>query len=240
MKLFILACFVVCAQASYVAHAPAALSTGHSTSSRTQDAAGNYAFAYNEQHSTGGSSRQESGNGWGAQGSYSLNVGDGRKRTVTYVADGTGFRAAISTNEQGTAAQPAADTSISSPYLPPQPVKALPVPVAVAEPAPVAQWAVAAPEPVALAPVAIAPVVKAIAPAVSSYSTSINHVAPAAEPVAVPVLSGWGQAPPPPPPAPIAVTKHWGPVALPPPPPPPAPIAVPNHWGGQVQLKAWA
>lgn len=57
--------------------------------------AGNYAFQYNEQHSTGGSSRQESGNGWAAQGSYTLNVGDGRQRVVKYIADGAGFRAAI-------------------------------------------------------------------------------------------------------------------------------------------------
>lgn len=51
--------------------------------------------------------RSESGNGWsGVTGSYSLNVGDGRSRVVNYVADGAGFRAAIATNEQGTAAQP--------------------------------------------------------------------------------------------------------------------------------------
>lgn len=59
MKLFVLACLVVCAQASYVAHAPVAVaaSTGTSQSSRTQDSAGNYAFQYTEQHATGGSSR---------------------------------------------------------------------------------------------------------------------------------------------------------------------------------------
>lgn len=34
---------------------------GESSQSRTQDAAGNYAFAYNEQHGDGGSSRKESG-----------------------------------------------------------------------------------------------------------------------------------------------------------------------------------
>lgn len=206
MKVFVcLLGLIACANASAYLAAPAALSTGTSTSSRTQDAAGNYAFAYNEQHSTGGSSRQESGNGWGAQGSYSLNVGDGRQRIVKYVADGAGFRAAISTNEPGTAAAPAASTAIASPHAPPQPVQPLPVPV-VAAPAPVA---VAAPAPLAIAtngwnsaPIAIAPVVKAVAavPAVSSYSTSINHVAPAPAPIAVaaPVLaapSGWNSAP---------------------------------------------
>jgi len=223
MKLFLLACIVVCVQANSWGQGPVAvvskavsqLSTGTSTSSRTQDSAGNYRFSYNEQHGDGGSSRDESGNGWGAQGSYTLNVADGRQRVVKYVADGAGFRAAISTNEPGTAALPAASTSISSPFLPPQPVAPLPVPVAVA---PVAH---PAPEPVAVAvpapitngwgpaPVAIAPVVKAV-PAVSSYSTSINHVAPA--PVAVAPISGWGNMP--------AV---------------PAPIALP----APIQLKGW-
>lgn len=62
MKVFIcLFALIACTQAS-VLHAPAVLSTGTSSSSRTQDAAGNYAFAYNEQHATGGSSRHESGN----------------------------------------------------------------------------------------------------------------------------------------------------------------------------------
>ena len=85
MKVFVaLAALCVCASASYAPAvlAPVAkvLSSGTSQSSRTQDSAGNYAFQYNEQHSTGGSSRQESGNGWAATGSYSLNVGDGRQR----------------------------------------------------------------------------------------------------------------------------------------------------------------
>ena len=55
------------------------MSSGHSTQVRKQDASGNYAFAYDEQGPTGGTSREESGDSWGnKQGSYSLNVGDGR------------------------------------------------------------------------------------------------------------------------------------------------------------------
>lgn len=97
----------------------AVLSTGSSQQSRSQDAAGNYQFAYNEQHATGGSSRSEAGSPGVATGSYTLNVADGRARTVNYVADALGFRAAIATNEPGTAAQPAASTAIASPHLPP-------------------------------------------------------------------------------------------------------------------------
>jgi len=183
MKFIILTCLVAYVQASswsVPAAAPAILSTGTSTSSRTQDAAGNYAFSYNEQHSTGGSSRAESGNGWGSQGSYTLNVGDGRQRVVKYVADGAGFRAAIATNEPGTAALPAASTAISSPYAPPAPVAPLPVPVA------------AAPVAVAPAPIAIvepAPIaVPALAPAIAA-------------PVAVPALPALSV----PAPAPVAI-----------------------------------
>lgn len=132
MKAFIVfACVIAVAKAngyaaehtSYAAPIVATtkmINTGHSEQTRKQDAAGNYAFSYNEQHKDGGSSRKESGDGWGNKvGSYSLNVADGRQRTVKYVADAHGFRAAIATNEPGTAAKPAAATSISSPYAAP-------------------------------------------------------------------------------------------------------------------------
>ena len=83
MKVFLcLVATLAVANANALLAAPAHLSTGTSTQSRSQDAAGNYAFAYNEQHATGGSSRSESGNPWGTVGSYSLNVGDGRQRVV--------------------------------------------------------------------------------------------------------------------------------------------------------------
>jgi len=155
MRAFVVfACVLAVAQATgyaghggYATHAIAApivahaklINTGHSEQSRKQDAAGNYAFAYNEQHGDGGSSRKESGDGWGNKvGSYSLNIADGRQRIVKYVADAHGFRASIATNEPGTAAKPAAATSISSPYAAPEPVLAVaPVvhaPIAVAEP----------------------------------------------------------------------------------------------------------
>lgn len=65
-----------------------AYNTGSSTQSRKQDSWGNYAFSYDEQHATGGSSRAETGDSYGnKEGSYSLNVGDGRKRVVKYVLE---------------------------------------------------------------------------------------------------------------------------------------------------------
>jgi len=91
--------------------------TGYSNSYRQQDSWGNYKFGYNEQHHDGGSSRDESGDSWGNKvGSYSLNVGDGRKRVVKYVADGHGFRASIQTNEPGIVAKAPADVSIVTPH----------------------------------------------------------------------------------------------------------------------------
>jgi hypothetical protein len=210
MKMFV-CLFAVLAVASAV---PAHLSTGTSTQTRSQDAAGNYAFSYNEQHATGGSSRSESGNPWGSVGSYSLNVGDGRQRVVKYVADGAGFRAAISTNEPGTAAKAPASVSISAPG-------AIVAPVAVAAAAPIAAYAApayaapayaapayAAPA-YAAAPVLAAPAYGpayaaapalyaapalakvAYAPAVSAYSSVVNHAAPLAlKSYAAPILAG--------------------------------------------------
>jgi len=91
------------------------VNTGHSSSYRQQDSWGNYKFGYNEQHHDGGSTRDETGDAWGnKEGSYSLNVGDGRHRIVKYVADGHGFRAQIKTNEPGIVAKSPADVSIST------------------------------------------------------------------------------------------------------------------------------
>ncbi|XP_053204758.1 cuticle protein 14-like [Panonychus citri] len=99
----------------------AVANTGNSVQSQTQDSLGNYAFAYTENHATGGTSRKESGNPLGqVVGSYSLGIVDGRQRIVNYVADAYGFRAQVLTNEPGTA-----------PTDQPLPV-AQPVPVAVA------------------------------------------------------------------------------------------------------------
>jgi len=77
------------------------LNTGTSAQFRSQDNIGNYAFGYNEDHSTGGTFRREQG-GPGVQvGSYGLRDIDGRVRVVNYVADAAGFRANIQTNEPG-------------------------------------------------------------------------------------------------------------------------------------------
>lgn len=76
-------------------------STGTSHVSRTQDSAGAYSFAYDENHATGGTFRRESGVPGAVSGSYGLRDADGRQRTVSYVADAAGFRANIQTNEPG-------------------------------------------------------------------------------------------------------------------------------------------
>lgn len=62
---------------------------------------GNYAFGYNEDHSTGGTFRREQGGPGVMVGSYGLRDADGRNRVVNYVADAAGFRANIQTNEPG-------------------------------------------------------------------------------------------------------------------------------------------
>jgi len=205
MKVFVcLLATLAVANASALLAAPAHLSTGTSTQSRSQDAAGNYAFAYNEQHATGGSSRSESGNPWGSVGSYSLNVGDGRQRVVKYVADAAGFRAAIATNEPGTAAKAPASVAISAPGLVAAAPVAIAAPVAVAA-APVAAYAAPAAYahgpaayahgPALAAPAYAAPALHAapiaVAPAVAGYSTTINHAAPV---LAAPALA-YGHAP---------------------------------------------
>ncbi|UXI16786.1 Transmembrane protein 132C [Sarcoptes scabiei] len=77
------------------------VNTGLSAVARSEDGHGNYAFGYNEDHSTGGSFRKEKG-GPGVQiGSYGLRNADGRMRVVNYVADANGFRASVSSNEPG-------------------------------------------------------------------------------------------------------------------------------------------
>lgn len=106
-----------CVSANLVA-APAVLNTGASTQYRSQDNLGNYAFGYNEDHSTGGTFRQETGDSWGNKvGSYGLRDIDGRVRKVNYVADGLGFRASISSNEPGVAPQFHPAATINKPVL---------------------------------------------------------------------------------------------------------------------------
>ncbi|GFS83956.1 adult-specific rigid cuticular protein 15.7 [Nephila pilipes] len=99
----------------------ALVSTGVSTSARSQDALGNYAFGYDIKDGLGAAnSRSEVGDAHGnKKGSYTIADIDGRARRVDYVADGHGFRAVVKTNEPGTAASAPAAALIASPYAGP-------------------------------------------------------------------------------------------------------------------------
>ena len=62
-----------------------------------------YQFAFQEANSNHTLARQESGDAQGVvQGQYSYTDKNGVSRTVTYVADDSGFRADVKTNEPGT------------------------------------------------------------------------------------------------------------------------------------------
>jgi len=93
--------------------APALLNTGVSSQYRSQDNLGNYAFGYNEDHSTGGTFRREAGSPGAVTGSYGLRDIDGRVRVVNYVADALGYRANIQTNEPGVEPKDPASTLIN-------------------------------------------------------------------------------------------------------------------------------
>ncbi|GFY44636.1 adult-specific rigid cuticular protein 15.7 [Trichonephila inaurata madagascariensis] len=99
----------------------ALVSTGVSTSARSQDAFGNYAFGYDIKDGLGAAnSRSEVGDAHGnKKGSYTIADIDGRARRVDYVADGHGFRATVKTNEPGTAASAPAAALIARPYAGP-------------------------------------------------------------------------------------------------------------------------
>jgi len=186
MKVFIFLSVVAIARSSVIpAPAPVAVAaapgrlveTGASRVQRTEDNLGNYAFGYDEVHTTGGSFRREqtSPNG-GVTGSYGLRDADGRLRTVNYIADEAGFRVAITTNEPGTESKNTAGALYNQGEVPPGPVIDETLLLAPAAPA-----RLVAPPPFA-APVA-APLLAAPAPAA---------VAPAPAPVAGPFF----QAPP--------------------------------------------
>lgn len=98
---------------------PAAVSTGVSAQTRSQDSLGNYRFAYDIiDHLGARNGRSESGDALGNKiGHYSINDIDGRVRRVDYVADDYGFRAAIQTNEQGTAPSNTAAASYNPPLV---------------------------------------------------------------------------------------------------------------------------
>ncbi|GFR00451.1 adult-specific rigid cuticular protein 15.7 [Trichonephila clavata] len=95
--------------------------TGVSAKARSQDAFGNYAFAYITNDELGdANSRAEVGDAHGnKKGSYAIADIDGRARRVDYVADEHGFRAIVKTNEPGTAASAPAAALIDSPYAGP-------------------------------------------------------------------------------------------------------------------------
>jgi hypothetical protein len=140
------------------------VNTGASAQFRSQDNIGNYAFGYNEDHSTGGTFRRESGAPGVQVGSYGLRDIDGRVRVVNYVADAGGFRANIQTNEPGVEPKDPAAVLIN---------KAAAIVAAAPVAAPVVAHAYAAP---AIAHSYAAPI--AYAPRVaSSYSVSTQHVA---------------------------------------------------------------
>lgn len=155
--LLLAASSVAVAQCAYLAApVPAAISTGVSAQTRSQDSLGNYRFAYDiVDHLGARNGRSESGDALGNKiGHYSINDIDGRVRRVDYVADDFGFRAAIQTNEQGTAPSNTAAASYSPPLVA--------APIAVAAP-----LAVAAP-----APAIIDSMAKLLAPGVPAYGAS--------------------------------------------------------------------
>lgn len=108
-----------CAYLAGPAAIPAAISTGVSAQTRSQDSLGNYRFAYDiVDHLGARNGRSESGDALGNKvGSYSLADIDGRVRRVDYVADDYGFRASIQTNEQGTAPSNTGGASYSAPLV---------------------------------------------------------------------------------------------------------------------------
>ena len=114
---------VAVAQCTYLAAPaapiPAAVSTGVSAQTRSQDSLGNYRFAYDiVDHLGARNGRSESGDTLGNKvGSYSIADIDGRVRRVDYVADDYGFRASIQTNEQGTAPSNTGSASYNPPLV---------------------------------------------------------------------------------------------------------------------------
>jgi len=74
-----------------------------------------YAYSYATEDAEGSSSAEQSTDGSGrVTGKYTINLADGRTRTVTYWADETGFHADVVTNELGTESKNPADVTIQS------------------------------------------------------------------------------------------------------------------------------
>lgn len=172
MKTFVcIAVLVATAHAGIVGIA----STGASSQHRSEDGLGNYAFAYDEGHATGGTFRKESGNALGVKiGSYGLRDADGRVRTVNYVADAAGFRASVSTNEPGTAPSLPAAAAYNGAPVAKVAVATAPVVAAASYAAPVAVAAPAVTAPAYAAPLA--------APAYAAPLVAPAYAAPLAAP----------------------------------------------------------
>ncbi|XP_077487033.1 cuticle protein 10.9-like [Amblyomma americanum] len=78
-----------------------------------------YSFNYASQDAEGSHTHEQSGDGSGrVTGRYTINLADGRTRTVTYTADENGYRAEVVTNEQGTESKNPADVIFQSSALP--------------------------------------------------------------------------------------------------------------------------
>lgn len=73
-----------------------------------------YQYGYATSDEGGTSAAEEVSDGKKVQGKYSLQLSDGRTRTVTYYADETGFHADVVTNELGTESKNPADVTIKS------------------------------------------------------------------------------------------------------------------------------
>ncbi|XP_003741400.1 cuticle protein 16.8 [Galendromus occidentalis] len=150
-----------------------------------------YQFAYKAESAEGSHSQEETSDGNNRrQGSYTIALADGRQRTVTYVADESGFRAEVTTNEIGTESKDAADAKYTSSAItgeqaaiqygaqaPRENVRVVQAPARVVQaPAPVVRVAPApivrvAPAPVTIVKSAPAPIIRVAAPAPTIIKT---------------------------------------------------------------------
>lgn len=74
-----------------------------------------FEFSYSAEDPEGSHSHSQQGDGTGkVTGEYTINLADGRSRTVKYTADENGYRAEIITNELGTESKNPADVTIQS------------------------------------------------------------------------------------------------------------------------------
>jgi hypothetical protein len=128
------------ALSALVAVATAGHHGGSSSNYRKQDDFGNYAFGYDIKDDWGNvNGRSEKGAHGHVVGSYYLGEIDGRHRSVEYVADKLGFRAAVKTNEPGTKTSEPAFAPITSAFgktIPSGSIHAAPVKVAASYAAP--------------------------------------------------------------------------------------------------------